>query len=373
MGKKILVTGGAGFIGSFIVDELVKENDVTVLDNLTPQVHKDSQKPDYLNPKADFVQGNVGDENFKELLHDHEILYHQAAAVGVGQSMYQVKDYVGENTYATSNILQALVEEDHDIEKVVVASSMSIYGEGKYECDECGVVYPSLRSNKQLKSKEWEAKCPSCGRDLKPRPTDEDKPLRPTSIYAITKRDQEEMCLVIGKAYGIPTVALRYFNVYGPRQALSNPYTGVCAVFSSRIRNNNPPVIYEDGLQTRDFVSVHDIVQANILALKQRADYGVFNVGTGEPISIKRIADVLLELYGKDLKPIVEGRFREGDIRHCYPDISRIKRLGYEPKEKFSEGIKELAEWVDSQPQKEIQDLFESAQAELEKRNLLMG
>jgi len=373
MGKKILVTGGAGFIGSFIVDELVKENEVTVLDNLTPQVHKDSEKPDYLNPDADFVKGDIGDAGFKELIKDYEILYHQAAAVGVGQSMYQIRDYVGANTYATSNLLQALVEEEHDIEKVVVASSMSIYGEGKYECEECGIVYPHLRSNEQLKGKQWEVRCPSCGRELKPLPTDEEKPLHPTSIYAITKRDHEEMCLVVGKAYGIPTVALRYFNVYGPRQALSNPYTGVCAVFSSRIRNNNPPVIYEDGLQTRDFVSVHDIVQANILALKQRADYGVFNVGTGEPISIGKIADVLINLYGKNLKPTIEGRFREGDIRHCYPDISKIKRLGYEPRAKFSEEIKELTEWVDAQPQDDVRDLFENAQAELEKRNLLMG
>ncbi|MFQ5815661.1 MAG: NAD-dependent epimerase/dehydratase family protein [Candidatus Hydrothermarchaeaceae archaeon] len=373
MGYKILVTGGAGFIGSFLVDELVKEHDVTVLDNLAPQVHREGRKPGYLNPRADFVKGDVGDDAFGELLRDHEIVYHQAAAVGVGQSMYQVRDYVGDNTYATSNLLQALVEEDHGVRKLVVASSMSIYGEGKYECEECGIVYPNLRSNEQLKTKEWEMRCPSCGRELRPLPTDEDKPLHPTSIYAVTKRDQEEMCLVIGKAYGIPTVALRYFNVHGPRQALSNPYTGVCAVFSSRIRNDNPPVIYEDGLQTRDFVSVHDVVQANLLALKQRADYGVFNVGTGEPISIRGIADVLIELYGKDLKPTIAGKFREGDIRHCYSDISRIKRLGYEPRVKFSEGIRELADWVNSLPREEVLDFFDEAQAELVKRRLLMG
>jgi dTDP-L-rhamnose 4-epimerase len=373
MTYRILVTGGAGFIGSFLVDELVKEHDVTILDNLNPQVHRGGNKPDYLNPEAEFVEGDVGDESFAELLKDHEIIYHQAAAVGVGQSMYRVRDYVGDNTYATSNLLQALVSVDHGIKKLVVASSMSIYGEGKYECEECGVVYPRLRSNEQLMRREWEVKCPTCGRALKPLPTDEDKPLYPTSIYAITKRDQEEMCLVIGKAYGIPTVALRYFNVYGPRQALSNPYTGVCAVFSSRIRNNNSPVIYEDGLQTRDFVSVYDIVQANLLALKRNANYGVFNVGTGRPISIRDIADVLIELYGKDMKPVIEGRFREGDIRHCYSDISRIRRLGYKPSVEFASGIKDLVEWVNSRPMDEVEDLFEEAQGELEKRKLLMG
>ncbi len=373
MGYNILVTGGAGFIGSFLVDELVKEHDVTVLDNLTPQVHRNSRKPDYLNPKADFVMGDVGDDDFAELLKNHDVIYHEAAAVGVGQSMYQVKEYVGSNTYATSNLLQTLAEEDHSIKKLVMASSMSIYGEGKYECKECGVVYPGLRPTAQLKKKGWDVKCPSCGRALKPLPTDESKPLHPTSIYAITKRDQEEMCLVIGKAYGIPTVALRYFNVFGPRQALSNPYTGVCAVFSSRIRNDNSPVVYEDGLQTRDFVSVHDIVQANILALKQKADYGVFNVGTGEPISIRRIAEILIDLYGKDLKPRIEGRFREGDVRHCYADITKIKRLGYKPRIKFSDGMQDLVEWVNSRPQSEVQDLFEKAQAELEKRRLLSG
>lgn len=373
MSYNILVTGGAGFIGSFLVDELVKKHDVTVFDNLTPQVHKGGKKPEYLNPKAEFVRGDVGDAKIKEMLKDYDIVYHEAASVGVGQSMYQVKDYVGSNTYATSNLLQALAEGNHSIKKLVVASSMSIYGEGKYECGECGVVYPDLRPSSQLKKKEWDVKCPNCGGKLKPMPTDEKKPLHPTSIYAITKRDQEEMCLVIGKSYGIPTVALRYFNVYGPRQALSNPYTGVCAVFSSRIMNDNPPVIYEDGLQTRDFVSVYDVVQANLLALKQKADYRVFNVGTGEPMSIRKIAEVLIELYGKDLEPRIEGRFREGDVRHCYSDISMIKKLGYKPRIEFSEGIKELVDWVNSRPKSEVQDLFDRAQTELEKRKLIMS
>ncbi|MEE8168522.1 MAG: NAD-dependent epimerase/dehydratase family protein [Candidatus Hydrothermarchaeales archaeon] len=371
MSYKVLVTGGAGFIGSHLVDELVKNNEVTILDNLNPQVHRGL--PSYLNENAKFIKGDVGDEGLKDLVMESEIIFHEASAVGVGQSMYQIQSYVNDNTYATSKLLQILVNEEHDVKKLIVASSMSIYGEGKYECDECGIVYPKLRSKEQLKAGEWEMKCPSCGREAIPLATDENKPLHPTSIYAITKRDQEEMCLVVGEAYGIPTVALRYFNVYGSRQALSNPYTGVCAIFSSRIRNNHPPVIYEDGLQSRDFVSVHDIVQANILALKRNADYQAFNVGTGKPVNISEIADVLISLYGKDLSPVIVNKFREGDIRHCYADISRIKRLGYKPETEFRDGMQKLVQWVNAQSADEVEDLFEKAQAELEKRKLIGG
>ncbi len=375
MSYKVLVTGGAGFIGSHRVDELISiGHEVTVLDNLTPQVHTTGEAPSYLNKDARFICGDLGDrERLRDLILDHEVVYHEASAVGVGQSMYQVQDYVRDNTYATSKILDILANEEHDVRKLVVTSSMSLYGEGKYRCEDCGVVYPKLRSKGQLKSREWEMRCPGCGKPLEALPTDEDKPLYPTSIYAITKRDQEEMCLVVGKAYGIPTVALRYFNVYGPRQALSNPYTGVCAVFSCRIRNRNPPVIFEDGLQSRDFVHVSDIVQANMLALKDsRADYGVFNVGTGEPISIGEIADILIGLYDSKVVPKIAAKFREGDIRHCYADISKIKGLGYKPQVRFEDGVHELVEWVNAQPSCDVDDLFENAQEELERRSLTL-
>ncbi len=372
---RVLVTGGAGFIGSHLVDELIGiGHEVTVFDNLNLQVHRDGDVPSYLNSAARFVYGDVGDRKIlKDLILEHDVIYHEASAVGVGQSMYQIQDYVRDNTYATSKLLDILANEEHDIKKLVVASSMSIYGEGKYDCENCGIVYPKLRSREQLKDRDWEMKCPDCGKALSPLSTDEDKPLNSTSIYAITKKDQEEMCLVVGKAYGIPTVALRYFNVYGPRQALSNPYTGACAIFSCRIRNNNPPVIFEDGLQSRDFVHVSDIVQANILALKNNGlDYDAFNVGTGRSLSIREVAEILIDLYGNDVSPMIANKFREGDIRHCYADISKIRRLGYKPTVRFEDGVHELVDWVNAQPSCEVDDLFENAQKELEHRKLTL-
>ncbi|MDY6964417.1 MAG: NAD-dependent epimerase/dehydratase family protein [Halobacteriota archaeon] len=368
---KILVTGGAGFIGSHIVDELTKDHEVVVLDNLEPQVHK--RKPDYLNYGAKYIFKDVRDENsLRKALEGVEIVFHEASAVGVGQSMYQIEDYVGANTYATAKLLDFLVNEEHCIKKLIVASSMSIYGEGSYNCEDCGVVYPKLRGEKQLKEREWEMKCPNCGRVVEPEATNEDKPLRPTSIYAITKRDQEEMCLSIGIAYGIPTVALRYFNVYGPRQSLNNPYTGVCAIFSSRIKNNNPPLIFEDGIQSRDFLSVHDIVKANILAMeKSSANYEFFNVGSGMSVNILNISDTLIKLYGKEgkLMPTITNKFRAGDIRHCFADISKIKsKLGFEPGVNFEEGMKELVDWGKGE---EAEDKFDDAHKELLRKGLV--
>ncbi|VVB88994.1 ADP-L-glycero-D-manno-heptose-6-epimerase [uncultured archaeon] len=328
---KVLVTGGAGFVGSHLVDELAKKHEVVIYDNLEPQVHKNV--PEYLNSDAVFVQEDVRNRTkLNEAVEGSDIIFHEAAMVGVGQSMYQVEKYMDVNTMGTAKLLDILANEEHNVKKLIVASSMSIYGEGKYECPDCGIIHPMLRSNEQLKKREWEMKCPNCDRVVKPVPTDENKTLQPTSIYAISKKDQEEMCLAVGRAYGIPAVALRYFNIYGPRQALSNPYTGVCAIFSSRIKNNNPPIIFEDGLQTRDFVSVHDIVRANLLVMeKSKADYEMFNVGTGKPVSILDIASTLSKLYGKNLKPEIVEKYRSGDIRHCYADISKIKKLGFKP------------------------------------------
>ncbi|RLI76571.1 nucleoside-diphosphate sugar epimerase [Archaeoglobales archaeon] len=369
MKYKILVTGGAGFIGSHLVDKLVEGgHDVVVLDNLEPQVH--SKKPDYLNPKAEYIFEDVRNEELlSNLLSDVEIIFHQAAAVGVGQSMYEIRRYVDANTYATAKLLDLIVNTENSVRELIVASSMSIYGEGAYECDNCGEVHPKLREEEQLKRREWELRCPNCGEIVKPTPTSEEKPLHPTSIYAITKRDQEEMCLTIGRAYGIPTVALRYFNVYGPRQSLNNPYTGVCAIFSARIKNGKPPLIFEDGLQTRDFVSVHDVVRANILAMESsNANYEAFNVGTGKVISILKVAKTLIELYGSRIKPEITNKYRAGDIRHCFADISKIKKLGYEPKVSFEEGMKELVKWGEKV---EAKDRFDEAYKELLSRRLV--
>lgn len=365
---RCLVTGGAGFIGSHIVDALVGEHEVMIYDNFEPQVHK--REPDYLNTDAALIRADIRDnETLKSAVMDADIIFHQAAMVGVGQSMYQIERYVDVNTLGTAKLLDILANEEHDVKKLIVASSMSIYGEGAYECEDCGVTYPSLRSEEQMKSRQWEMVCPECGRIVTPVPTDEDKPLQPTSIYAVSKKDQEEMSLTVGRAYGIPTVALRYFNTYGPRQALSNPYTGVCAIFSSRIKNNNPPIVFEDGLQTRDFTSVHDIAAANLLVMENsHADYEVYNVGTGMPVSILKIAETLAGLYGKDLKPEVVNRFRQGDIRHCYADISKICGIGFEPAVSFEDGMRGLVAWGETQ---DAEDRSDVAYEELKEKGLV--
>jgi dTDP-L-rhamnose 4-epimerase len=369
---KILVTGGAGFIGSHIVDELIKDGHyVRIFDNLEPQVH--TQVPAYLNKDAEFVRGDVRDApSLEAAIKDIEVIFHEAAMVGVGQSQYQIVKYVDVNTHGTAKLLELLANREHDVQKLIVASSMSIYGEGAHLCDDCGIIYPSLRSERQLRMQDWVVKCPNCGKDAKMAPTKEIKPLQPTSIYAISKKDQEEMSLAIGRSYGIPTVALRYFNAFGPRQSLSNPYTGVCAIFSARIKNDNAPLIFEDGLQSRDFISVHDIARANILAMESsNADYEVFNVGTGKPTSILDIAQALAKLYHKDIRPEITGKYRAGDIRHCFADISKIKdKLGFQPKVSFKDGIEELVAWG---AKEDAIDGFEDAYMELLKRGLVEG
>ena len=371
MGKKILVTGGAGFIGSFLVDRLIEEgNDVRIFDNLEEQVHQGST-PEYLNEKAEFINGDVCNyDGLKKAVEDVEVISHQAAMVGVGQSQYQPKRYVDVNTGGTANLLEILVNEEHDVKKLIVASSMSIYGEGAYQCESCGELSPELRPDEQMARQEWEVQCPSCGKALKPVPTTEEKKLQSNSIYAITKKDQEEMCLNIGRSYGIPAVALRYFNVFGPRQSLSNPYTGVVAIFLSRIKNNNPPLIFEDGLQSRDFISVHDIVNANLLTMNSSAaDYDYFNVGAGRQITILDIAEILAKLQNSDVKPEIVGKFRKGDVRHCFSDSSKIKsKLGFEPKVEFEDGIRELMEWSAGV---KADDKVEAATEELREKGLL--
>jgi dTDP-L-rhamnose 4-epimerase len=367
----VLVTGGAGFIGSHLVDALIERGHrVRVLDALVSQVHEGAE-PQYLNPEAEFIHGDVCDRKVLERALDGiDVVYHEAAEVGVGQSMYEIERYVRANDMGTAVLLETITQRPSRLRKLIVASSMSIYGEGAYSCTDCGPMYPRLRPASQLLERRWEMECETCGATLAPAPTNEDKPLFPTSVYAITKQDQEQFCLVVGRAYGIPTVALRYFNVYGPRQALSNPYTGVCAIFSSRLLNNQSPVIFEDGEQTRDFIHVSDIVQANLLALEtDRADYQAVNVGTGIATSIKQVTAMLTQGLRKQINPEIVGKYREGDIRHCVADISRARRLlGYEPRVTIESGIPELLDWVRRQ---EATDQVAKATAELETRQLV--
>lgn len=369
---RVLITGGAGFIGSHIVDELVEEGyEVTVVDNLTEQVHEG--EPDYLNDEAEYVWGDIRDRDLMtELLEEADILNHQASAVGVGQSMYEIEKYVEINTLATARILDIIVNEDIELEKIVVASSMSCYGEGAYWCPNEEVErHPSLRGEEQMQEGQWEHLCQECGTELEPIPTPESKPRDSTSVYAITKKDQEELTLSVCRAYDIPAVALRYFNIYGSRQSLNNPYTGVCAIFSSRIKNDNPPLIFEDGNQTRDFIHVSDVAHANRLAIESDASDVAINIGTNSPVSIREIAQTLIDLYGKEeeLEPEIANDFRQGDIRHCFADNELAKdEIGFEPTVGLEEGMRELVEWGRDAT---AEDKFEQAHAELEEKGLV--
>jgi dTDP-L-rhamnose 4-epimerase len=372
--KKILLTGGAGFIGSHLASALVQRGHrVRVLDILHPQVHGTDGVRSRIEG-VELIRGDLLDpETLTRVLEGVEVVFHQAAAVGVGQSMYEAAAYTRANSLGTALLMEKLTGPGSRVEKVIVASSMSIYGEGRYRCPACGPVAPQPRPRERLLSGQWEPACEECGRDLTPLPTDETKPLKPTSVYAITKRSQEETVLVMGKAYGIPAVALRYFNVYGPGQALSNPYTGVAAIFSSRLLNRRAPCLFEDGHQGRDFVHVADIVQANLLAMeKPEADFQVLNVGTGILTSLRELVHGLTRRLAPDesIVPEVLGSFREGDIRHCYADITRIRtRLGYEPTIPLEKGFDDLAAWARSQ--KPI-DQYEKAARELASRGLVL-
>lgn len=377
MAEKILVTGGAGFIGSHLVDLLIERGyEVRIFDNLTPQVHgKERKPPTYLNKEAELIVADVRDRDALErALKNVEVVVHLAAAVGVGQSMYMIQEYVDVNTQGTATLLEAIVNNPNlKVRKILVASSMSVYGEGKYECAYCRTVFPRVRREEQLRRREWELYCPRCGENappLRPLPTDEDKPLSPTSVYAVTKRDQEELVLTVGWSYKIPAVALRFFNVYGSRQSLSNPYTGVAAIFSSRLLNNRPPIIFEDGLQSRDFIHVSDIARAILLAMEHTvADYHALNVGTGRAVSVRRVAELLATYLGKqEIQPQFPDKFRAGDIRHCFADITKIKRLlGFEPQVTLEKGIEYLVEWVKTQV---AEDKIDEAARELEQRRL---
>jgi dTDP-L-rhamnose 4-epimerase len=366
---KTLVTGGAGFIGSHLVRELVRSGDeVVVLDSLEEQVHG-GVAPD-LPDSVELIVADVGDRAAADrALAGADRVVHLAAAVGVGQSMYEIARYTERNTMQTATFLERLVAQRPLPARLVVASSMSIYGEGEYECPEHGRLAPPPRPEEQLLARQWELACPSCGAELAAVGTSETKALIPTSIYAITKRDHEELCLVTGAAYGIPAVALRFFNVYGPGQALSNPYTGVAAIFASRLLNGRPPVIFEDGEQSRDFIHVSDIVRAITLALEsERATGHAINLGTGRPTTVLQIAQALAAGMEADVEPIRNGQYRAGDIRHCVADPQRARDLlGFEAQTTLEQGMSALLAWLADQ---EAVDRVEDATKALAARGL---
>jgi dTDP-L-rhamnose 4-epimerase len=369
---RVLITGGAGFIGSHLADRLLADgHDVRALDNLDPQVHTDGERPAYLADDVELHVGDVRDRDaVRRALEGVDAVVHFAAAVGVGQSMYEIERYTSINAIGAAVLLEETVERRDAIRKLLVASSMSIYGEGQYRNPETGEsgLAPWLRPESQLAAREWELLADD-GTPLEPEPTAETKPLRPTSIYAIGKRDHEEMFLAVGAAYRIPTVALRFFNVYGERQALSNPYTGVAAIFSSRLLNDRPPVVFEDGAQTRDFIDVRDIVRCCSLALDQDgADGRTLNVGTGRPTSVNDIAQVIARGLGKEIEPEVVNQYRAGDIRHCYADTQLANELlGFRAEIPFEAGMEELLAWLEGQ---EAADSVDAAREALVARGL---
>ena len=378
MDKHILITGGAGFIGSHLTDAMLARGfRVSVLDSLSPQVHGDGEMgpdgwPTYLDPRARRIRGDLLDEGvFEAALEGVTHLAHLAASVGVGQSMTNIVDYTRNNVMTAAVILETLSRKPHAIERIAVASSMSIYGEGDYIRPSTHAhVTADIRSHAQLEARQWEVMID--GEELEPVPTTEDKLLQPNSIYAVNKRDHEEMFLSVGRALKIPTVALRLFNAYGSRQALSNPYTGVAAIFIARLLNDQPPLVFGDGRQMRDFVHVQDVAQAFATVLdSDQETWDVFNVGSGAPISVNEIAGVLARLLGKNIAPEVLNRFRVGDIRHCFGDISKIERVyGFRPQRDMMTGMEELIGWVGKA--KPPVDRSEACLAELSRGKLVV-
>ena len=356
--KNVLITGGAGFIGSTIALKLISQDyNVTVLDSLTEQIHgknpDESELYNRIKEKVTFIKGTVTSrDDWVKALNGQDVVIHLAAETGTGQSMYEIYKYCNTNIGGTALLLDILANEKHSIKKVIVAESRAIYGEGTYNCPNCGTVYPVARDEKAMLNGDFNVKCPKCGTNAELVKTSEDCLIHPTSVYGITKQVQGELVHTVCKSLGIPSVSFRYQNVYGPGQSLKNPYTGILSIFSNSLRQNHDINIFEDGTESRDFVYIDDVADATILAIENdKCAYKAFNVGTGKAVDVMTVAKYLKEFYKSESKINISGNFRLGDIRHNYADISLAQTiLGYEPKFSFEEGLKKFCEWVLTQP-----------------------
>ncbi|NLW88458.1 MAG: NAD-dependent epimerase/dehydratase family protein [Clostridiaceae bacterium] len=373
---RVLISGGAGFIGSNLAVKLSDAGyEVTVLDCLSAQIHGEDPDRSYtcrmIRDRVELIRGDVRDSNdWRKALEGADAVVHLAAETGTGQSMYAIEKYVDTNIGGTARLLDLLANEPHNVKKLIVASSRAVYGEGKYRCGTHGIVYPTSRRNADMASGDFEVKCPACGANVKMLPTDEESVLGPTSVYGHTKQSQEQLSMIVGRSLGIPTVAFRFQNVYGPGQSLKNPYTGILSIFSTRIKNGNDINVFEDGRETRDFVYIDDVTDAILLGLSRpEADFRALNVGSGECTDVLRIAGLLIQKYRSSSKVTVTGDYRIGDIRHNLADLRAIREtLGYEPRIGFEEGISRFIDWVEGQETEP--DRYEASIREMENRGL---
>lgn len=377
--KKVLITGGAGFIGSNLALSLIEKGyEITVLDNLSPQIHgnnAENESPLYLSikNKVNFIKGTVTSKiDWEKAIAGQDVIVHFAAETGTGQSMYEIAKYSEVNVHGTALMLDILANSSHQVKKVVIASSRSIYGEGKYYSDELDkFIYPAHRSQSFMDNGDFDVKYPGCNKELKLVATDENSTIHPSSVYGITKQNQEQMIMTVCPTIGISPVAFRYQNVYGPGQSLSNPYTGILSIFSTLIKNHKDINIFEDGKESRDFVYIDDVIKATVLGIEnERANGEIFNVGTGVPTTVITVANTLFKYYNITCKLNISGNYRLGDIRHNYADIHKISsKLGFIPTFSFEEGIRNFTKWVNSQDVKE--DKYEQSIKELKDKGLL--
>lgn len=380
--NNILITGGCGFIGSHVALKLIEKGyHVTVLDSLSPQIHGDNPEktsPLYssIKDKVRLIKGSVTSrEDWMKALAGQDAVIHLAAETGTGQSMYEIEKYVNTNIGGTALLIDILTNIEHQVKRVLVAESRAIYGEGKYLCESCGEVYPMGRKDEDMANGDYECHCPKCGKPVKLVSTTEDSAIHPSSVYGITKQVQGQLVHLVCPSIGVESVSFRYQNVYGPGQSLTNPYTGILSIFSTRIKNHHPINIFEDGLESRDFVYIDDVVDATIKGLEvPEANGHVFNIGTGVATDVHTVAKTLCENYGINVPIQVSGNYRLGDIRHNYADISLARKIiGFEPKWNFADGIAQFVNWVNQQEIQEYEDKYEKSITEMKRKGLFKG